>query len=108
MRITREMIEGMGGEESNHYELFKQYCCEAFNILRKSADLILNLLSLMLDAGIEHIKGTDDLLVVRKRLKLKLTDEQASQLLTELIKESVNALMPKVMEFFHRTAVLYH
>jgi phosphatidylinositol 3-kinase len=49
------MVEGMGGQNSQHYTEFKQYCCEAYNILRKSANLILNLFSLMIDANIQDI-----------------------------------------------------
>jgi phosphatidylinositol 3-kinase len=50
-RFTREMADAMGGENSQHYAKFKSYCCQAYNWLRKSANLILNLLSLMGDAG---------------------------------------------------------
>jgi phosphatidylinositol 3-kinase len=43
-RFTRHMADAMGGEESEHYDRYKVYCCQAFNWLRKSANLILNLL----------------------------------------------------------------
>ena len=52
MKITKQMIYGMGGPESKYYEKFLEYCCQAFNIIRKSANLFLNLLSLMRDANI--------------------------------------------------------
>jgi phosphatidylinositol 3-kinase len=45
------MADAMGGEDSVHYSRFKAYCCQAYNWLRKSAHLILNLLNLMADAG---------------------------------------------------------
>lgn len=45
------MADAMGGEDSEHYTRFKAFCCQAYNWLRKSANLILNLLSLMGDAG---------------------------------------------------------
>ena len=38
------MADAMGGEDSEHYAKFKQLCCQAYNWLRKSANLILNLL----------------------------------------------------------------
>lgn len=50
-RFTRSMADAMGGEDSEHYARFKTYCCQSYNWLRKSANLILNLLSLMGDAG---------------------------------------------------------
>ncbi|CAM9479394.1 unnamed protein product [Chrysoparadoxa australica] len=54
-RLTREMIEAMGGPSSPHYEKFKTYCCQAYIWLRRSASLTFNLLSLMVDAGIEEL-----------------------------------------------------
>ena len=50
MKLCREMVEAMGGAESEHYVRFRTYCCEAYNILRKSANLILSLFHLMVQA----------------------------------------------------------
>jgi phosphatidylinositol 3-kinase len=50
MKICKEMVEAMGGLESEHYLKFKSYCCMAFIILRKSANLIINLFELMFDS----------------------------------------------------------
>ena len=44
MKLCKEMVEAMGGADSKLYERFRLYCCEAFNILRASSHLILNLL----------------------------------------------------------------
>ena len=55
MKLCREMVDGMGGPESDGYGRFKTYCCEAYNILRKSTNLILNLISLMGRSGIPDI-----------------------------------------------------
>jgi hypothetical protein len=49
------MVEAMGEEK----EKFKRYCFLAYTTLRKSSNLILNLVSLMIDAGIEHINQGD-------------------------------------------------
>jgi hypothetical protein len=42
-KLCKEMVEGMGGASGPDYHKFKEHCCEAYNILRKSANLILNL-----------------------------------------------------------------
>ena len=55
IRLTTEMIDGMGGPTSRNYVRFVRYCCQAYNVLRKSARLMLSLLSLMADAGIEAL-----------------------------------------------------
>jgi phosphatidylinositol 3-kinase len=40
----------MGGANSKSYIKFKEHCCEAYIILRKSTNLILNLMSLAIHA----------------------------------------------------------
>lgn len=60
MRLTKEMVVAMGGLESEGYRNFRSFACQAYTILRKSAGLILNLIALMLDAGIGDI-GREDI-----------------------------------------------
>jgi phosphatidylinositol 3-kinase len=103
------MADAMGGENSPHYAKFKSYCCQAYNWLRKSANLILNLLSLMGDAGIEDISVKSNLpkvlLKVEEKFRLDLSDEQAEQFFLGLINESLNAIAPRIMEIMHKIAV---
>lgn len=61
------MVAAMGGENSKDFELFKQLCVEAYNILRKNANLILNLIALMADANIPDIANEKCLLQVCTR-----------------------------------------
>ena len=56
MKLCKEMIDAMGGQDSEHYRQFQTYCCEAYNILRKSAGLLLSLLHLMAGASIPEIQ----------------------------------------------------
>ncbi|KAG1727713.1 hypothetical protein EDB19DRAFT_1749247 [Suillus lakei] len=44
----------MGSARSTHYARFKNFCFTAFTILRKTADLIFNLVALMDHGGREH------------------------------------------------------
>ena len=60
MKLCKEMVEAMGGSKSAQYHNFESYCCQAFNIFRKSANLILNLLSLMADSSVEDLSGDLD------------------------------------------------
>jgi len=99
------MVEGMGGKDSKYYSEFKTYCCEAFNILRKSANLILNLFALMIDANIQGIdQGEKSVVKVQEKLRLDLTDEAANGYFQLLINESVRALFPQIAETVHRWA----
>ncbi|KAG0371238.1 Phosphatidylinositol (PI) 3-kinase [Gamsiella multidivaricata] len=103
MKITKEMVEAMGGFNSVHYQSFKSYCFTAYNILRKSANLILNLFGLMVDANIPDIKAEPDKAVwkVEERFQLDLTDDEAIKFFQNLISESVSALIPQIAETIH-------
>jgi len=50
----------MGGADSSLYVRFRMLACEAYNILRKSADLILSLFHLMAGASIEAIRSNPE------------------------------------------------
>lgn len=55
MKLTKEMIEGMGGISSPHWREFRTLCDTCFLHLRRHANLILNLFALMIDASIPDI-----------------------------------------------------
>lgn len=104
MKLCKEMVVGMGGENSKDYEKFKQLCCEAYNILRKSSHLILNLFALMIDASIPSISEDKEksILKVQEKLQLELTDQEASNSLLQLLNDSVSALFPVMVEYVHK------
>ena len=104
VRLNVPMVEAMGGADSELYVKFRLLCCEAFNILRASSNLILNLLLLMTDANIPDIKGEADVLKVTEKFRLDLTDEEAARFFQELINDSVSALFPQMVETIHRWA----
>ncbi|EQC34632.1 hypothetical protein SDRG_07953 [Saprolegnia diclina VS20] len=102
-KLTKEMVEGMGGTKSEHYNKFETLCCQAYNWLRKSAPMILNLLHLMVDAGIEGYTNDPQTVLakVEERFRLDLTDEQAEQFFLQLISDSMNALFPVLADIAH-------
>ncbi|RUP49834.1 phosphatidylinositol 3-kinase [Jimgerdemannia flammicorona] len=65
MKLCKEMIEAMGGANSAHYQKFRSHCFTAFIILRKNANLILNLFALMVDANVPDIKIEPDKAVLK-------------------------------------------
>lgn len=106
MKLCKEMIEAMGGQDSIYYVQFRMYACEAYNILRKSADLILSLFHLMAGSAIESIRQDPEkaMLKLQEKLRLEIDDEQAVQWMQSLINESATALMPQIVETTHRWA----
>lgn len=99
----------MGGSNSSQYSEFRRYCCLAFNILRRSAPLILNLLSLMGDANIPDLSldVEKNLLKTQEKFRLDLTDEEAEGYILGLIDESISALFPQVVEKIHKWALYW-
>jgi phosphatidylinositol 3-kinase len=65
MKLTKEMVDVMGGMSSPHYAQFKSYCFTAYTTLRKSANLILNLFALMVNANIPDILIEPDKAVLK-------------------------------------------
>lgn len=61
------MVDAMGGIHSPHYARFKSLCYTGFTSLRKNANLIINLVALMVDANIPDIKLEPDKAVTKVR-----------------------------------------
>ncbi|KAI0663723.1 atypical/PIKK/PI3K protein kinase [Cubamyces menziesii] len=87
VKICKEMVDAMGGFQSVHYTRFKSFCFTAFSILRKSANLILNLVTLMVDANIPHIKQRDVHEQVLGKFCLEMTEEQAIEHFEKLLND---------------------
>lgn len=101
-KLSPQMVACMGGANSPYYNEFKTYCCEAFNILRKHASLILNMFSLMKDASIPDInQGDKSVLKVKEKLVLEKSDEQASRDFQTLINDTARSVMPVLNDIFH-------
>ncbi|GAB4822067.1 hypothetical protein N2152v2_009113 [Parachlorella kessleri] len=106
MKLCKEMVDAMGGQDSDHYRQFQTYCVEAYNILRKSANLLLSLFHLMAGASIPDIQSDPEkaMLKLQEKLRLDLRDEEAGAWMQQLLGESATALMPQIMEATHKYA----
>ena len=106
MKLSKEMVEVMGGLNSAEYASFREHCYNAFLILRRSASLIINLFSLMLRANIPDISIDPDSAVrkVQDKFGLDLSEEEAVQLFQQIIDESITALFSALWENVHKWA----
>lgn len=106
MKLSKEMVDCMGGVQSEHYARFRQYCFLAYTALRKSSNLILNLFSLMVDANIPDIRIEPDkaVLKVRERFHLELTEEEAIVYFGRVIDDNLAAFAPVVIDKLHEWA----
>lgn len=106
MKLSKEMVEAMGGINSEHYQEFRKQCYTAYLHLRRHANLILNLFGLMVDANVPDIALEPDKTVkkVQDKFRLDLTDEEAVHYMQNLIDESVSSVMPALVEQIHKIA----
>jgi phosphatidylinositol 3-kinase len=66
------MVEAMGGQGSDYYVQFRMFACEAYNILRKSADLILSLFHLMAgSSAIEAIRQDPEKAILKLQVRIQ-------------------------------------
>lgn len=106
MKLSREMIEGMGGsnnEQESQFESFKSYCFTAYTTLRRQSSLILNLFSLMQDAGIPGLAVFGDQAVrkVEERFKLDVSETDATRVFEEMINREIGAWGPVLIDKLH-------
>lgn len=106
MKLSKEMVEAMGGVNSEHYHQFKKLCYTAFLHLRRHSNLILNLFTLMVDASVPDIALEPDKAVmkVQDKFRLDLGDEEAVHYFQNLLDMSVTAVMAALVEQLHKFA----
>lgn len=111
MKLSREMIEGMGGSSNaagneSQFEAFRQYCFTAYTTLRRSSSLILNLFTLMQDANIPGLgfygsAAGDAVRKVEERFKLDVTEEEALAFFAQLIEREMGAWGAVLIDKLH-------
>lgn len=118
MKLSREMVEGMGGtvaaatagqqqvNSQSQFEAFRQYCFTAYTTLRRSSSLILNLFALMQDAHIPGLSvfGGDAVKKVEERFKLDVTEDDAIMFFGQLIEREKGAWGPVLIDKLHGLA----
>ncbi|KAL3315094.1 Phosphatidylinositol 3-kinase catalytic subunit type 3 [Cichlidogyrus casuarinus] len=103
VRLTVQMLEGMGDPESPQMTNFWRYCQTAFVHLRNHANELITMFELVVDAGIPHIqidpvKACDFL---KERFCLDLPEDKARERMVKKMEEAVRAHGPELLEKFH-------
>ena len=108
MKLPIQIIDGMGGVQHENYDRFRSLCFTTYTTLRKSADLILNLFTLMSHSTIPDIAmegGLGAVWKVREKFGgVEMSEEEAIVHFQNLINESVNAFLPMVIDRLHNLA----
>ncbi|KAM0746672.1 phosphatidylinositol 3-kinase [Meredithblackwellia eburnea MCA 4105] len=104
VKVCKEMVDAMGGMHSPHYARFKSLCYTGFTSLRKNANLILNLVALMVDGNIPDIKLEPDKAVskVQDKFLLGLSEEEAIKAFESLLNDT--SYFTSVLDRIHSVA----
>ena len=104
IKLCKEMVQCMGGKDSKGFADFQQKCVNAYWVLRENARVIVNMFYLMIDSGIPELNNIDNLKKLHEKFVPQKNKQEAAIFMLDNLKESVDALMPVVMETFHAWA----
>jgi len=99
--FTPDFAYVMGGRDSKDFMKFVDLCCKAYNILRKHANVFINLFAMMLSTGIPELTGAEDIGYLREAFSLDMNDEKAREKFTNLIYYSLTTKTTQLNNAIH-------
>ncbi|KAK0541969.1 phosphatidylinositol-4- kinase [Tilletia horrida] len=87
-KLSRDMIDVMGGGQSQGFKMFCELVTKSFLAVRPYAENIIGVCSLMLGTELPSFKGTPTIDRLRDRFKLELTEREAAKHVEYLIKDA--------------------
>ena len=103
-KFDKDMVECMGGKNSDKYKKFIQKCKNAYSILRENARTIVNMFYLMIDSGIKGINNIECLNKLHDKFTPNLDKEQALTSFINELEETLNSIYIQVREGAHTFA----
>jgi phosphatidylinositol kinase/protein kinase (PI-3 family) len=76
--LTPDFVYVMGTRTSDNFAFFQDLCVRAYLVLRRKANLFLNLFAMMLSTGIPELKSAEDIAYLRDALCLDMSEEVRS------------------------------
>ena len=107
VRITDEMVMGMGGRESDNFAKFLSLTGAAFVALRRHSNLraLMSLIRIMVDANLPDVSlnqtSEDALFALRYRFRLDLNEGDALAFIEKLIETSISSKLWVAVDAIH-------
>jgi hypothetical protein len=99
--FTPDFAYVMGGKDSPDFNRFVDLCGRAYNLLRKNANVFINLFCMMLSTGIPELRSAEDIEYLRDAFSLDFTDSQAADKFKTLIYESLYTRATQINNAIH-------
>lgn len=109
IKLSKHMVECMGGKDSKTYENFKKKCVDTYIYLRQHARLIVNMFFLMIHSEIKELSENYETVLNKLHEKFcpGMSQQEASNSLLNKIEESVNAIYAAWMDTVHNWATYF-
>ncbi|XP_013780089.1 phosphatidylinositol 4-phosphate 3-kinase C2 domain-containing subunit alpha-like [Limulus polyphemus] len=103
--LTSDMVYVINGGDkpSEKFQNFIDICCQAFNIIRKQRNTLLNLFSLMAASGIPGVTE-NAVYYVQNKLLPQFTEARATEKFTRMIEECLKSRFIQFNFFIHSLA----
>ena len=107
IRITPEMVDAMGGFDSQYYELFQEICKKTYNCIRRHSNLFEIMLSMLskLNPSIENNKYNLQLIhnfITKKLVPNENYEEANLKFITSVEKSHKSQYSSSFIDFFHK------
>ena len=101
--FTPEMAYVMRGTKipGSTYRDFEELCCSAYNMLRRRADLFINLFILMVPAAMPELLQKNDITYLREQLSLELSSQEADIKFISEINNSLKTVSRRIDNWLH-------
>ncbi|KAI3633738.1 hypothetical protein MIR68_008685 [Amoeboaphelidium protococcarum] len=101
-KLTKEMVDIMGGRDSDDYQKFVELCVRAFLVARPYAEQIIDMVQMMLGSGLPCFKPAQTIYGLRSRFQLNLSDEDAAKYMKNIVNQSYLAWSSYVYDYYQR------
>lgn len=101
IRITPEMIDAIGGDNSQYYIDFKRKCLQIYHVLRKYVKLFTVLFLHMIRKGQIQLEESEVINQINKRFMPNTPDHKAELTFITFISQTQSSYSDKLIDFFH-------